>query len=377
MLIFAILLTGYVFWRAVLPLSLPPGRKAVLTAALAAAAFKFHLLHLAGGPMFFAPALPGPVLAVSAWLFATLFLFFFLLLGADLLRGAYLAALFCRGRKRPEKFREVSNRINLALLLFALLLSGAGIAAGTSLPRVREQEVRIKNLPPEADGISIAVLADLHADALTGRKRIREIVDRTNALSPDLIVAVGDFVDGTVAGRGPDLEPLGGLSARLGVFGVPGNHEYYSGYDEWIPFLSGLGIEMLENSSRLLPEVRITVSGVTDPAALRFGRAAPDPAGAAAGLPPDAFRLLLSHQPKLAREAERAGFDLQISGHTHGGMILGVDALVARFNAGFVSGLYRVGNLTLYVTNGSGIWNGFPVRLGVPSEITLLRLRRE
>nr|WP_270588800.1 hypothetical protein [Akkermansia muciniphila] len=69
--------------------------------------------------------------------------------------------------------------------------------------------------------------------------------------------------------------------------------------------------------------------------------------------------------------------DLQVSGHTHGGMIAGVDRLVARFNEGFVSGLYTVGNMKLYVSNGAGIWNGFPIRIGVPSEIVLIRLRKE
>ena len=89
------------------------------------------------------------------------------------------------------------------------------------------------------------------------------------------------------------------------------------------------------------------------------------------------MRILGSHQPRLAREAAAHGVDLQVSGHTHGGMIAGVDRLVARFNEGFVSGLYTVGNMKLYVSNGAGIWNGFPIRIGVPSEIVLIRLRKE
>ena len=89
------------------------------------------------------------------------------------------------------------------------------------------------------------------------------------------------------------------------------------------------------------------------------------------------MKLLLAHQPKPAAEAAKSGVALQVSGHTHGGMIVGIDRLVARFNAGFVAGSYRVGNLRLYVSRGSGIWNGFPIRLGVPSEITLLRLKRQ
>ena len=117
--------------------------------------------------------------------------------------------------------------------------------------------------------------------------------------------------------------------------------------------------------------------GQTDPAAARFGRETPDLRKTFDGAPPGAVKLLLAHQPKPAAEAAKSGVALQVSGHTHGGMIVGIDRLVARFNAGFVAGSYRVGDLRLYVSRGSGIWNGFPIRLGVPSEITLLRLKRQ
>ena len=204
-------------------------------------------------------------------------------------------------------------------------------------------------------------------------------VDRkiTGLNKSDLILLAGDFVDGRVAVRGGDLRPLEELSAPLGVFGVPGNHEYYSGYEEWMLFLSGLGIDMLENSHRILAGGKLALGGVTDPAAARFGQETPDLRKTFDGAPPGAVKLLLAHQPKPAAEAAKSGVALQVSGHTHGGMIVGIDRLVARFNAGFVAGSYRVGDLRLYVSRGSGIWNGFPIRLGVPSEITLLRLKRQ
>lgn len=279
MLVFAVLLTAYVFCRTILPLRIHPGWKAALGVAIAVVAFKFHLLYLIGGPMFFAPELPKLLLRLAAWLFASLFLFFFLLLAADLLRLA--AWPFLRGaRKRdPKKFRRMDNRIHLGILLFCLLLAGVGLGAGTALPAVREREIVCASLPPEAENLTIAVLADLHADGQTGAERIGRIVERTNAIHPDLIVIVGDFVDGTVESRAADLEPLRNLSARLGVFGVPGNHEYYSGYREWMEFLPTLGIEMLENRARMLPETGIALGGVTDPGAGRFNLPGPDPAG--------------------------------------------------------------------------------------------------
>lgn len=373
MLFFGMILAGYVFWRGILPLRLSWRWKVPLTAALFLTAFKFHLLHLIGGPMYFAPELPRPVLLTAAWFFAVLFLFFFLLIAADLARAGVLFFLFAKKKKRTERFRIVGNRVNLALLIAAAVLASVGLFCGTKVPAVRERTISVAGLPEEAEGLTVAVLADLHADGVTRRQRVGKIVDRTNALKPDLIVLLGDFVDGRLEVRGGELKPLAGLSARYGVFGVPGNHEYYSGYREWMAFLSSLGIQMLCNEHHFLPERKVAVAGVTDPAAKRMGEVPPDVEKALAGIPAGALKLLLAHQPKLAPEAAEAGADVQLSGHTHGGMVFGVDRLVAGFNGGFVSGLYRVGKMTLYLTNGAGIWSGFPIRLGVPSEIALLR----
>lgn len=377
-LIFGALLAVYVFCRAILPLRLKWGWKVLLAVLLAVAAFKFHLLHLFGGPMFFSPVLPEGVLLAAAWLFSVLFLFFFLLLAADAARLLYLLVLFCLRRKRTEQFRIIGNRVNLVLLVMAAVLATVGMVGGTAVPRVREEAIAVNHLPEGADGLTVAVLADLHVDGITRADRIRKIVERTNALNPDIVIIAGDFVDGTVPVHGDDLRPLADLKARYGVFGVPGNHEYYSGYEEWMEFLPTLGIRMLSNGHVLTGEGgAVVLAGVTDPVAAIMGREEPDIRKALAGTPEKGVRILASHQPRLAPEAAEHGVDLQVSGHTHGGMIAGIDRLVARFNEGFVSGLYRVGDMKLYVSNGAGIWNGFPIRIGVPSEIVLIRLRRE
>lgn len=377
-LVFGALLAIYVFFCAILPLRVKWGWKVLLTLLLAVAAFKFHLLHLFGGPMFFSPVLPESVLLAAAWLFSVLFLFFFLLLSADVVRLLHLLVLFCLRRKRTQRFRIIGNRVNLVLLVLAAVLATVGMIGGTEVPRVKEEAVAVNHLPESADGLTVAVLADLHVDGITRADRIRKIVERTNALNPDIVIIAGDFVDGTVPVHGEDLKPLADLKARYGVFGVPGNHEYYSGYEEWMEFLPTLGIRMLSNGHVLTGEGgAIVLAGVTDPVAAMMGREEPDIGKALAGAPEGSVRILASHQPRLAPEAAEHGVDLQVSGHTHGGMITGVDRLVARFNEGFVSGLYTVGNMKLYVSNGAGIWNGFPVRIGVPSEIVLIRLRKE
>ena len=142
-------------------------------------------------------------------------------------------------------------------------------------------------------------------------------------------------------------------------------------------FLPTLGIRMLHNEHVLTGGDAVVLAGVTDPVAGIMGKEVPDIRKALAGAPEKGVRILASHQPRLAPEAAAHGVDLQVSGHTHGGMIAGIDRLVARFNEGFVSGLYTVGGMKLYVSNGAGIWNGFPIRIGVPSEIVLIRLRKE
>ena len=371
------LLAVYVFCRAILPLRLKWGWKALLAVLLAVAAFKFHLLHLFGGPMFFSPVLPEGVLLAAAWLFSVLFLFFFLLLAADVIRLLYLLVLFCLRKKKTERFRIIGNRVNLALLAFAAVLATVGMAGGTGVPRVKEETISVNHLPDGADGLTVAVLADLHVDGITRADRIRKIVERTNALNPDIVIIAGDFVDGTVPVHGDDLRPLADLKARYGVFGVPGNHEYYSGYEEWMEFLPTLGIRMLHNEHVQTGGGAVVLAGVTDPVAGIMGKEEPDIRKALAGAPEKGVRILAAHQPRLAPEAAEHGVDLQVSGHTHGGMIAGIDRLVARFNEGFVSGLYTVGGMKLYVSNGAGIWNGFPIRIGVPSEIVLIRLRKE
>ena len=372
-LIFGALLAVYVFCRAILPLKLKWGWKLLLAALLAVAAFKFHLLHLFGGPMFFSPVLPEDVLLAAAWLFSVLFL----LLAADVVRALYLLVLFCLRRNRTERFRVIGNRVNVVLLVLSAVLATVGMLGGTRVPQVKEETIAVNRLPEEADGLKVAVLADLHADGITREDRIRKIVERTNALNPDIVVIAGDFVDGKVSEHGGDLRPLADLKARYGVFGVPGNHEYYSGYEEWMEFLPTLGIRMLLNEHALAGGDAVVLAGVTDPVAGLMGKEEPDISKALQGAPEKGVRILVSHQPRLTREAAEHGVDLQVSGHTHGGMITGMDRLVARFNEGFVSGLYTVGHMKLYVSNGSGIWNGFPIRIGVPSEIVLIRLRKE
>lgn len=268
-----------------------------------------------------------------------------------------------------------------------LLVCGHGAIQGLRLPEVREQELALARLPPELDGLRIAVIADLHASPINNAFYVREVVNRTNAARPDLIVLPGDLIDGDVATQAVNIAALADLSAPHGVWAAPGNHEYYSGYDAWAKVFAGLGLPYLANQAHTITVrgKRLTLSGVGDPAYAQSHNAG-------GGVPPDIasvarqaqaqqaqFHILLGHQPKLAREyAAQHSVHLQIAGHTHGGHIRGFDRwVVAPANNGFVRGRYDVGDMVLFVSSGAGLWAGFTLRLGVPAAIDVLVLRSQ
>ena len=141
---------------------------------------------------------------------------------------------------------------------------------------------------------------------------------------------------------------------------IPGNHEYFFDYRAWIPHFAAMGMRVLENGHAVLERGggRLVLAGVTDLSASNSAHPADLPA-ALKGAPKDAAVILLDHQPREARRAAASGVALQLSGHTHGGMVVGLDRLAARANSGYVSGRYVVDGMTLYVNNGTGLWPGF------------------
>jgi predicted MPP superfamily phosphohydrolase len=243
-------------------------------------------------------------------------------------------------------------------------------------PRLVRVDVPIAALPAAFAGFTIAQISDLHVGPTIKRGFVERIVTRVNALEADVIAVTGDLVDGTVQELAPHTAPLAGLTARDGVYFVTGNHEYYSGERAWSREVARLGLRVLKNAHVILERdgARLLLAGVTDFSAHHFDPAErSDPAAALVGAPVGAApRILLAHQPSSARDAAAAGFDLQISGHTHGGQFWPWTFFVRYFQP-FTAGLERLGDLWVYVSRGTGYW-GPPNRFGSPSEITLLRL---
>ena len=225
-------------------------------------------------------------------------------------------------------------------------------------------------------GFSIAQITDVHVGPTIKRGFVERIVERVNDLNADLIAVTGDLVDGSVQQLSAHTAPLAKLSARHGAYFVTGNHEYYSGERAWTRELGRLGLTVLKNEHVVLRHdgALLVLAGVNDFGAHHFDPAQrSDPAAALHGAPQNAgARILLAHQPRSAPDASDAGFDLQISGHTHGGQFWPWNFFVRYFQP-FTAGLHRLKNLWVYVSRGTGYW-GPPNRFGVPSEITQITI---
>lgn len=320
----------------------------------------------------FSPEIPRIFIILLGWLYCSFLLVLLLQLLADLT----LLAAWALRRGRAIDAR-LTLRLRYAVVAAGTLLSAVGVGQAIQAPEVRRVELAIRDLPPALDGFRMVQLTDLHISRLMHGDWVREVVERSNALRPDLVVITGDLIDGSPQARAGDVRPLADLAARHGVIASLGNHEYYFGAERWTRTFEGLGMRVLVNRHATIDHEggRLTIAGVTDRVAPRFGMEGPSTRRALEGAAPDAPVVLLSHQPIGVDANAGAGIDVQLSGHTHGGMIRGVDQVVKRANGGYVSGSYRIGGMQLYVSNGTGLWNGFPIRLGVPAEITEFILR--
>ncbi|AKH86953.1 membrane protein [Streptomyces sp. CNQ-509] len=274
---------------------------------------------------------------------------------------------------------EVSRRLFVAR---TVAIGATAVAAGTvaygaygvlgRAPRVKNVTVPLTKLPASAHGYRIAVVSDIHLGPVLGRGHTQRIVDTINAQRPDLVAIVGDLVDGSVDHLGTAAEPLGQLAAPDGTFFVTGNHEYFAGADgagEWLDHLRELGLHPLENARTEL--AGFDLAGVNDVSGEDVGRA-PDFARALGDRDTSRASVLLAHQPVVIHDAVDHGVDLQLSGHTHGGQMWPVTYIAEAANP-TLAGLERYGDTQLYVTRGAGAW-GPPVRVGAPSDITIVRL---
>ncbi|MFC5954463.1 metallophosphoesterase [Streptomyces pratens] len=269
----------------------------------------------------------------------------------------------------PSRRLFVSRVVAGAAVAAAVGTVGYGTYGVVRGPQVKRVTVPLAKLPRAAHGYRIAVVSDIHLGPVLGRGFAQKVVDTINSTQPDLIAVVGDLVDGTVKELGPAAAPLAQLRARHGSFFVTGNHEYFSGAEEWVDEVRRLGLNPLENARTELPH--FDLAGVNDLAGESDGQG-PDYARALGDRDRARACVLLAHQPVMVHEAVDHGVDLQLSGHTHGGQLWPASYLAAAANP-TLAGLDRYGDTQLYVSRGAGAW-GPPTRIGAPSDITVIEL---
>ena len=279
--------------------------------------------------------------------------------------------------RRKERRRVASNgsRPQTPLRTLALNLSEAARSALTEPFRltVEHQQIHLRRLPRELDGFRVVQLSDIHHSPFTSREQIKRAVETANSLKPDIVALTGDYISKERAYAAPCAELLGALRSRHGVYAVLGNHDHWTDASLITDLFRAEGITVLVNQGMHFEKngAAIWLAGVDDTMV-----GLEDLSLALAGSSDNEFKLLLAHNPIILRRAARAGVDLVLSGHTHGGQV----SLRSERNAAgrprrrLLKGLARQGETQIYITRGLGTVV-LPVRFGCPPEVSLLELR--
>jgi hypothetical protein len=368
----SLLLHGLVAWR-LLP-ALDPAWAAGLAPVLLASALLLPMGLLAHR------VAKGALADRLAWVGLLCMGLFSSLLVLTALRDVLLAAVWAAAALGWSSAQALlpGLRADSAVLvpLAALLVTVLGFWNARRTAKVVRVDVPVAALPAALEGFTVAQITDIHVGPTIKQHYLQAIVRKVNALEADMVAITGDLVDGKVHELADHVAPLAQLRSRHGSFFVTGNHEYYSGAHAWMAELRRLGVRVLMNEHVVLQQnqAAVVLAGVADFHADRFDPShRSDPHAAIAGAPLDAgVRLLLAHQPRSAFEAAKAGFDVQLSGHTHGGQFWPWNLFVP-LQQPFTAGLRKLQDLWVYTSRGTGYW-GPPKRFGAPSEITLLRL---
>ncbi|MXP50470.1 metallophosphoesterase [Pantoea sp. Eser] len=359
----------YVIARVIVPLSLPLVVKILLSLLVLLASQYLLVSRFTSGGIFSAE-MPQIVIILFNWAFSTVL---FLALTQMLIDAVALVALLLR---HPL---ELVPGVRYLAVLFAMGLATVGVHQAIRVPPVKDVTLVIPDLPAEFNGYQLLQLTDLHITRLFNATWSAATLAKAMTLGVDLIVLTGDVIDGSLEHRRDNVAPLRGLQAPDGVWAITGNYEYFFHQAIWTEHLASLGLQPLLNSHTVIQRgaAKLVVAGLPDASAPARQAQGPDLAEALEHAPANVPVILLDHQPRNARHNAAMGVDLQLSGHTHGGLIAGLDRLFAKPNGGFVSGLYQVDGMQIYVNNGTALWPGMAVRLGRPSELTRITLRRQ
>ncbi|WP_413576871.1 metallophosphoesterase [Bdellovibrio sp. HCB290] len=259
--------------------------------------------------------------------------------------------------------------VPLAMLLLGTLVVRLGA-------KVIQVKIEFDQLPQGLNDLRIVHVTDLHVAPGLPVKFVQKLVEKINQLNADLVVFTGDILDDHAIRHIPELEILKSVHSKYGTYFVAGNHEYYWNIEEGLSAFRTIGYKVLVNQTETL-EINgstLQISGLADPAARQFGKEPPDLDKLVSQQKSDAFKIFLAHQPAIADKACEKGFDLQLSGHTHGGQFFPWNFLIVFFQR-YPKGLYQLKKMQLYVNQGTGYW-GPSLRLGTFCELTEITLKK-
>ena len=277
-----------------------------------------------------------------------------------------------------EKREFLQKSLSIGILTLIGPTTAYGFYSARKGPSIIDQTIFLKNLPDSFENFTIAQISDLHVGPTIKKPYVEKVLNQISNINPDLIAITGDMVDGSIDYLKKDLEPLSQMIANYGTYFVTGNHEYYSGAERWLDETDRMGFTNLVNENNLITinDQNIVLAGVTD---FRAHQIIPshksNPKSALNGIKSEKVKILLAHQPSSIFKANEAGYDLQISGHTHGGQFWPFTYPTKKANP-YLSGLHNHNGTQIYVNSGTGYW-GPPLRLGVPAEITLFKLKKK
>jgi predicted MPP superfamily phosphohydrolase len=261
----------------------------------------------------------------------------------------------------------------LVIPLILLLLGTLVVRLGVKVIKV---EIPFKNLPDGLNGLRLLHITDLHVAPGLPVQFVQKLVDKSNSLKADMVIFTGDILDDHASRHLPEFDILKKIQSKLGTYYVPGNHEYYWNIESSLAAFRAIGYHVLLNQTETLQVngSSLQISGIADPAARQFGHEAANLDKLVSEQKSEAFKIFLAHQPAIADKACDKGFDLQLSGHTHGGQFFPWNFLIVFFQR-YPKGLYRLKNMRLYVNQGTGYW-GPSLRLGTFCELTEITLKK-
>ena len=275
----------------------------------------------------------------------------------------------------PDRKAFLGLSIKTILSGFGGVISIYGIFNGLRIPEIITQKIKFSNLPDDLKNFKIAHITDLHVGSQIKAEMINQVVDKINSFKPDIVVFTGDAADGSVENYGKEMDPLKNIKSKYGKYFVTGNHEYYSDLKGWLNKIQNIGFKILINESKQLKinNSTLLITGIPDRTAKYYLKShKTNMEKAIKGYENSNFKLLLAHQPKDIDHAEKFGYDLQLSGHTHGGQYIPFSFLVRLANP-FLKGLHQKNKTKIYINQGTGFW-GPSIRIGTVPEITKIIL---